>query len=114
VAQALPPWRPSDALGRAGLHLFVRASGKKLSDGVPGYLTVDGFHKALLPALPAATREAAGESWIMGQAAAPLNDAEQRVLANDVVTLFAADYIKTWDALLQDLEVAPLRSVPQA
>ncbi len=37
AAQALPPWRPSDALGRAGLHLFVRASGKKLSDGMPGF-----------------------------------------------------------------------------
>ena len=114
AAQALPPWRPSDALGRAGQNLFVRASGKKLSDGVPGYLTVDGFHKALLPALPAATREAAGESWIMGWAATRLSDAEQRSLVNEVIALFAADYIKAWDGLLQDLEVAPLRSVPQA
>ena len=115
AAQALPPWRPSDALGRAGLHLFVRASGKKLSDGVPGYLTVDGFHKALLPAVPAAAREAAGESWITGQGApARLTDGEQRTLVNAVVALFAADYIKAWDDLLQDLEVAPLRSVPQA
>ncbi|HTE36777.1 MAG TPA: type VI secretion system membrane subunit TssM, partial [Reyranella sp.] len=115
AAQALPPWRPSDALGRAGLHLFVRASGKKLSDGVPGYLTVDGFHKALLPAVPAAAREAAGESWITGQGApARLTDVEQRTLVNAVVALFAADYIKAWDDLLQDLEVAPLRSVPQA
>jgi len=114
AAQALPPWRPSDALGRAGLPLFVRASGRKLSDGVPGYLTVEGFHKALLPALPAAVREAAGESWITGQGAARLNEGEQRALVDAVVALFAADYIKAWDDLLQDLEVAPLRSVPQA
>jgi type VI secretion system protein ImpL len=115
AAQALPPWRPGDALGRAGLHLFVRASGKKLSDGMPGYLTVDGFHNALLPALPAAVREAAGESWITGQGApARLNDVEQRALVNAVVALYAADYIKAWDDLLQDLEMAPLRSVPQA
>jgi type VI secretion system protein ImpL len=92
----------------------VRASGKKLSDGVPGYLTVDGFHKALLPALPAAVRDAAGESWITGQGAARLNDAEQRALVTAVVANFAADYIKAWDELLQDLQVAPLRSVPQA
>ena len=50
-----------------GVRLFIRASGKKLSDGVPGFLTVDGFHKVLLPALPAATREVASESWVMGQ-----------------------------------------------
>jgi type VI secretion system protein ImpL len=115
VAQALPPWRPSEALGRAGQQLFVRASGKKLSDGVPGYLTVDGFNKALLPAVPAAVREASGESWITGQGpAARLSDAEQRSLVNAVITLYANDYIKAWDELLQDLEVAPLRSVPQA
>src|SRR6185295_17644242 len=70
MAQALPPWRPSDALGPAGVNVFVRASGKKLSDGVPGFLTVDGFHKVLLPALPLATREASLESWVMGRGAA--------------------------------------------
>jgi type VI secretion system protein ImpL len=115
AAQALPPWRPSDALGRAGMNVFVRASGKNLNDGIPGFLTVDGFHKVLLPALPAATREAAAESWVMGRGAAvSLDEAQQRTLANDVVALYVADYAKAWDALLQDLEVVPLRSLPQA
>ena len=115
AAQALPSWKPSDALGRAGSHLFIRASGKKLSDGVPGFLTVDGFHKVLLPALPAATREAAAESWVMGRGmSARLGNAEQRDLADGVVALFTADYIKAWDNLLQDLEVVPARSLPQA
>ncbi len=45
AAQSLPPWRPSDALGRAGGSVFTSASGRKLSDGIPGFLTVDGFHK---------------------------------------------------------------------
>ena len=67
AAQSLPPWRPSDVLGPAGVRVFTRASGKKLSDGVPGFFTVDGFHKVLLPALPSATREVASESWVMGQ-----------------------------------------------
>ncbi len=30
AAQAVPPWRPVDALGAAGVRLFVRASGKPL------------------------------------------------------------------------------------
>ena len=67
AAQNLPPWRPSDAIGRAGGSVFTRASGKKLSDGIPGFLTVDGFHKVLLPALATATREVASESWVLGQ-----------------------------------------------
>jgi type VI secretion system protein ImpL len=115
AAQALPPWRPSDALGPAGVNVFVRASGKKLDEGIPGFLTVDGFHKVLLPALPQATREASSESWVMGRGAAvSLDDAQQRALASKVVGLYVADYAKAWDDLLQDVNVVPLRSLPQA
>jgi type VI secretion system protein ImpL len=115
AAQALPAWKPSDVLGPAGLRVFVRASGRKMTDGIPGFLTVDGFHKVLLPALPLATREVSAESWVIGRAAAvSLNDTQQRDLANAVVALYMADYAKAWDGLLQDLDVVPLRSLPQA
>jgi type VI secretion system protein ImpL len=115
AAQGLPPWRPSDVLGPAGVRVFTRASGKKLSDGVPGFFTVDGFHKVLLPALPAATREVASESWVMGQKVpVNLDNAQQAELANSVVKLYLDDYAKAWDGLLQDLEIVPLRSLPQA
>jgi type VI secretion system protein ImpL len=115
AAQSLPPWKPSDVLGPAGVRVFTRASGKKLSDGVPGFFTVDGFHKVLLPALPAATREVASESWVMGQKVpVSLDNAQQTELANSVVKLYLDDYAKAWDSLLQDLEIVPLRSLPQA
>jgi type VI secretion system protein ImpL len=115
AAQSLPPWKPSDVLGPAGMRVFTRASGKKLSDGVPGFFTVDGFHKVLLPALPAATREVASESWVMGQKVpGNLDNAQQTELANNVVKLYLDDYAKAWDGLIQDLEIVPLRSLPQA
>jgi type VI secretion system protein ImpL len=115
AAQALPSWKPSDILGPAGLHVFVRASGRKMTDGIPGFLTVDGFHKVLLPALPAATREVLGESWVIGGGSSVnLDEAQQRALANAVVALYVADYAKAWDEMLQDLEVVPMRSLPQA
>jgi type VI secretion system protein ImpL len=115
AAQSLPPWKPSDVLGPAGVRVFTRASGKKLSDGVPGFFTVDGFHKVLLPALPAATREVASESWVMGQKVpGNLDNAQQTELANSVVKLYLDDYAKAWDGLIQDLEIVPLRSLPQA
>ena len=115
AAQSLLPWRPSDVLGPAGVRVFTRASGKKLSDGVPGFFTVDGFHKVLLPALPAATREVASESWVMGQKVpVSLDNAQQTELANSVVKLYLDDYAKAWDGLLQDIEIVPLRSLPQA
>lgn len=115
AAQSLPPWRPSDALGRAGGSVFTRASGKKLSDGIPGFLTVDGFHKVLLPALSTATREVASESWVLGQKVPTTLDlAQQSKVANEVIKQYVEDYAKAWDALLQDLEIAPLRSLNQA
>lgn len=115
AAQALPSWRPSEALGAAGGRVFVRPSGKKLEEGVPGFLTVDGFHKVLLPALPAATREVASESWVLGQQARiSLDDAQLRDLANAVIALYVADYAKAWDAMLVDIDVVPMRSLTQA
>ncbi|WP_395712239.1 type VI secretion system membrane subunit TssM [Reyranella sp.] len=115
AAQALPPWKPSDVLGPAGVRVFTRASGKKLSDGVPGFFTVEGFHRVLLPALTTATREVASESWVMGQKVpANLDPTQQAELANNVIKYYLDDYAKAWDALLQDLEIVPLRSLPQA
>src|SRR5204863_5760360 len=115
AAQSLPPWRPSDVLGPAGVRVFTRASGRKMSDGIPGFLTVDGFHKVLLPALATATREVASESWVLGQKV-PVNFdlSKQSEVANEVVKQYMEDYAKAWDGLLQDIEIAPLRSLNQA
>ncbi|WP_254070313.1 type VI secretion system membrane subunit TssM [Acidisphaera sp. L21] len=115
AAQRIPPWLPSDALGLAGLRVFVRASGKALTDGVPGFLTVNGFHKVLLPALGPAAREVAGESWVLGERSAiSTGPAEMRALEQQVIALYEADYIAAWDAMLADLNVVPLRSLTQA
>ena len=68
AARALLPWRPADAAGASGVRVFVRKSGAPLTDGIPGFFTVDGFYKVLLPDLPAATRQVASESWVFGEA----------------------------------------------
>ena len=112
---ALPEWRPSDALGPAGVALFVRASGKPLTDGIPGFFTVDGFHKVLLPSLAGATRSVVSESWVLGdRVALDPNGAQMQALERDVVTLYEADYAPTWDLMLADLNVVQLRSLSQA
>jgi type VI secretion system protein ImpL len=115
AARSVPPWRPSDALGPAGLPLFVRASGKPLTDGVPGFFTVDGFHKVLLPSLGNAAKSVVSESWVIGgREAFDPNGPQMTALERDVVTLYENDYAPTWDLMLADLNVAPLRSLSQA
>jgi type VI secretion system protein ImpL len=108
AAQALAPWRPSDALGPAGAQMFVRASGKPLGDGIPGFYTVKGFYDVLLPSLPEAARKIANESWVLGKSA-EVNPQSPDLghLEHDVVALYEADYAKRWDAMLADIDLVP-------
>jgi type VI secretion system protein ImpL len=109
-AAAVPGWSPALALGPTGPLTFVRPSGKLLTDGVPGLYTVDGF-SVLLRDLPAATHAVAGESWVLGQEQEiPQQGPAVAKLENDVVALYVADYEKAWDALLDDLALAPFPS----
>jgi type VI secretion system protein ImpL len=115
AAQRLPPWRPSDALGAAGVGLFVRASGKPLNDGVPGFFTFDGFHKVLLPSLATAAGSVAAESWVLGKRVdLDPNGPQMRALQREMVALYETDYARTWDAMLADLNVVQMRSLPRA
>jgi type VI secretion system protein ImpL len=115
AAQRLAPWRPSEALGAAGADLFVRASGKPLSDGVPGFLTIDGFHKVLLPALDTAARSVVSESWVLGQRVdLDPNGPQMRALQQQMIVLYETDYARAWDAMLADLNFAQMRSLPRA
>ena len=114
-AQRLPPWRPSDALGAAGAGLFLRASGKTLDDGIPGFLTIDGFHRVLLPSLDTAADSVVSESWVLGQ---PVefdpNGRQIHTLREQIIDLYENDYAHAWDGMLSDLNVAPMHSLPRA
>ena len=115
VAQGIPPWRPGDAAGASGARVFVRASGKPLTEGVPGLYTIDGFYKVVLPSLPIAAKQVADESWVLGRRS-EIDPAgpQMRGLERDVVKLYTAEYAQNWDAMLADLNVVPLRNLGQA
>ena len=113
VARGVPPWRPADPLGPAGVRIFVRLSGRGLEDGVPGLYTLDGLRTAILPALPRAAQDAAAEGWVLGTPIEP-DSPRRRTLETDILALYATEYAASWDALLADLDPAPLRSQMQA
>ena len=114
AAAAEAAWTPANAVGPTGLAVFTRASGKPLTDGIPGFYTVQGFHDVLLPSLPAATEQVASESWVLGKSAeVPLDAASMQQLQDDVVKLYEKDYETEWDAMLADLTIAPLGSASQ-
>ncbi len=113
AATALPDWRPFDALGLAGATVFTRASGRPMTDGLPGLFTAEGYRTVLRPLLPDLARRIAGESWVEGRktewAPADLGALEQSVTAR-----YVADSITRWEAMLADLDIAPIPTVPQA
>jgi type VI secretion system protein ImpL len=114
-ARALPPWRPADAAGASGARVFIRKSGAPLTEGVPGFYTIDGFYKVLLPNLPSATIQVASESWVLGKEA-QIDPTSPQVLSlqRDVIALYTAEYAKQWNALLADLDVEPMLNMQQA
>ena len=64
---ALPPWRPRDALGAAGVGVFVRRSGKPMTDGIPGLLHRRRVPQGAAAATADAAKQVASESWVLGK-----------------------------------------------
>ncbi|MDB5414616.1 MAG: ImcF domain protein, partial [Rubritepida sp.] len=108
LADNMPTWTPGRPLGAAGQRYFTRASGRPMTEGVPGFFTVEGLYGAVLPRLPQAALEAASESWVLGPEAATGGSGDPRRLEADVLGLYAADYVRAWEAMIQDLVLPPL------
>lgn len=115
AATGTPPWRASDAIGQAGLRWFAVTGNRRLEDVVvPGLFTVEGFYGSFLPRLPRAMKEAASESWIMGDTQGGLLTLDPRQLEGAILRLYAEDYVKAWQAVMGQLGFLPFRTLQQA
>ena len=109
------PWKPADAIGAAGQRWFATASRRPIAElAVPGIFTVEGLHRGLLPRLPAAIVEASSESWVLGPEAVTALAGDPRQLEGAVLRLYAEDYARNWQAVLNDLVLPPFASIAQA
>ncbi|HEX7389986.1 MAG TPA: type VI secretion system membrane subunit TssM [Acidiphilium sp.] len=114
AAARVPEWTPAEALGAAGTPLFVNATGKPLTDGIPGFYTVKGFYGVLLPSLSHASADVAQESWVLGKSnQVDPNSPQMQSLEHDVISLYETDYAAHWQAMIDDLNLAPLGSAGQ-
>jgi type VI secretion system protein ImpL len=109
AAKNIPAWTPAVAAGPAGNGVFIRGSGAPLTDGIPGFYTVTGFHKVLLPALDKIIDEINQDSWVIGRdetirAGTP----EAQKLVSDIIKLYENDYRDQWNKLLGDLSIVSL------
>jgi len=116
VVQSLPEWTIADNAGPAGARVFELRDGKPLNTGMPGIFTWNGYHTAFLPLLPAVTKDATEDAWVLGrQQKAGLvgSVAGMNQLRRDVLGLYLDDYTRRWDALLVDIALKPFATIAQ-
>lgn len=113
--QDIPDWRLVDQAGPLAGRVLVRPSGKPLSEGVPGFYTYDGFHKAVLPALPQVAKALVDEGWVLGQpSTGPEALASAEKLERGILAVYLDRYARQWDELMGDVVIVPLRSLSHA
>ncbi|MDE1948514.1 MAG: type VI secretion system membrane subunit TssM, partial [Burkholderiales bacterium] len=107
-----PEFTVAGAAGPNAQQVFVRASGEPMTKGISGFYTKAGYEKSFEPAVQkAALQLGREESWVLGLKSDPaqLKDiAVGRDLTDKVKRLYFADYIKTWDKYLADVQLVQL------
>lgn len=110
AAAQLAAWRPIDHGGPEMARVFQRPSGAKLTDGIPGLYTYQGFHTHVLPKHGAATQSVRDSAWLLGEQ--PAADGKD-TLDTELMTLYLRDYAAAWDELLGDMALVPTNDLRQ-
>ena len=115
TATRAKPWAPAEASGASTSRWFTRRSGAPLTDEIPGLFTPDGFWSSVLPGLHGAITRVTKEHWVLvDQGGAALDPRTMPGLETAVIALYTQEYIRRWEALLDDLDLITPASAPQA
>jgi len=110
----LGEWRPTDKVKDVARY-FTRRSGAPITTGMPGLFTYNGYNSEFLVRVPEFARQAARETWIVGSAnKESLDDADVSAVTKAVLDLYFDDYVRQWQAYLDDVDVIPFRSFAEA
>ncbi|MBO9356833.1 type VI secretion system membrane subunit TssM [Bordetella petrii] len=95
--------------------VFVRKSGKPLTQGIPSLYSYDGYWKVFNQRV---TRVAdllrQDDAWVLNiEAPGVLDQRAQQQLIVDIKRLYMNDYVAQWDGYLNDLQLAPTTSLLQ-
>ncbi len=111
----LPRLRLADIGGPLTGRTLVRRSGRSLQEGVPGVFTAQGFLSEGKPAAGTVAGMMAAEGWVMGAPRdAETVAAETAEIRTEILQVYAERYARTWETLMADLAIVPLRGPEQA
>lgn len=108
----LPPFTLFDAAGPRAPLVFTRRSNAALNEGISGLFTRDGYRKVFLAQSASEAADLIDESWILGQYAPPSLD--QALVLQRVKNLYLEDYVREYENLILDIQLAPFSTAEQA
>jgi type VI secretion system protein ImpL len=89
----------------------LRLKGRSLSDPVRSIYTAAVFKEIAGKGTDALVKQFIDEAWVWGTSAPSV--APSARLSQDLLDLYEKDYIATWDAILQGIQVAPLKGLTE-
>jgi type VI secretion system protein ImpL len=101
-----------DQAGGVGVEQVIRRrSGKALSDPVHSLFVRPVFKEVVGKDIGALVKQFAADDWVWGDDRAAFRITGQ--LTSDVTDSYERDYIATWDAVLDDIELVPFKTLSQ-
>ncbi len=99
-------------IGLGGDSVFVRKSGRSLSEPLPGLYTKPMFKQIAATGQLELVRGFIADNWVFGGDIADAARSPQ--LMSQFMKLYEDDYISTWDALMKDVTLRPTTSTQDA
>lgn len=93
------------AAGTGAPLIFVRRSGKPLSEPVPALYTRAAFEEISTTGKLSLARDFAEDAWVFGGGARDI--ARSGALLEEVLQIYEQDYIRAWDEVLRDVTLRP-------
>jgi type VI secretion system protein ImpL len=99
------------AAGIGAERVLSRKSGKRLSEPVPGLYTRAVFDQISGLGTVDLVKQFSQDSWVMGDSAFDMQSSAR--MASQVMEVYADDFIRTWDGIMNDVQVVPLQTLAQ-
>jgi type VI secretion system protein ImpL len=99
------------AAGIGAERVLSRKTGKPLAQPVPGLYTRAVFDQISTLGTVELIKQFSQDSWVMGQSVLDVQATAR--MAAQVMEIYADDYIQTWDGIISDIQVVPLRGLVQ-
>jgi len=120
VGTDIPDFTIAKAAGPGAGLAFRRASGKPLTQGVPGLFTYDGYHKGFQKEVERVAGTLADEeTWVLGVSDANRQSAlrdplVKQKLSDEVRRLYLTDYAQVWEEFIADVKMLQTSNLAQA